>query len=74
MGELIAFKSARGGVRLRSAPAGHGTVVVFTGIWHERLKDWERLEPKSCEIKRTRRGPERRPRKNNGKATGGSKK
>ena len=38
MGELIAFKPASGGVRLRTAPISHCTVVIFTGIWQDRAK------------------------------------
>ena len=65
MGEIIAFKPDLGGVRLRAAPVRHGTVVVFTGIWQERLKDGD------AEIKRARRVSGRRPRKKIGKRGGG---
>ena len=41
VGTLIAFKPARGGVRLRAAPVEHATIVVFTGVWQERLAEQE---------------------------------
>jgi hypothetical protein len=31
--KLIAFKPAKGGVRLRAAPVDHATIVAFTGVW-----------------------------------------
>jgi hypothetical protein len=39
LGEFIAFKPGRGGMRLREAPAGHATIVVFAGVWQERPAD-----------------------------------
>jgi hypothetical protein len=41
VGELIAFKPARSGARLRLAPAEQATIVLFTGVWQERLADGE---------------------------------
>ena len=41
LGELIAFKPARGGARLKAAPVDHATIVVFTGVWQERPADPE---------------------------------
>jgi hypothetical protein len=61
LGELIAFKPARGGVRLKAAPVDHATIVVFTGVWQERPADPER------QAKRTRRGSGKRPKKSDGK-------
>jgi len=61
LGELIAFKPARGGVRLKAAPVGHATIVVFTGVWQERPADPE------IQAKRTRRGSGKRSKKNDGK-------
>ena len=65
MGELIAFKPALGGRRVRpAAPLRHGTVVVFTGIWQERPKE------AGSETKRTRRSSGKRPKKKIGKRGG----
>ena len=61
LGELIAFKPARGGVRLKAAPVDHATIVVFTGVWQERPADPER------QAKPTRRGSGKRSKKNDGK-------
>jgi hypothetical protein len=68
VGDLIVFKPARGGEHLMAAPAGHGTVVVFTGVWRERLQD------KGSETKRARRVPGRRSGKSSGKPGGGPQK
>jgi hypothetical protein len=68
VGDLIAFKPARVGVPLRAAPIDHGTVVVFTGVWQERLKD------KGSETKRARRVSGRRSGKSGGKPSGGPQK
>jgi hypothetical protein len=51
-----------------AAPIGHGTVVVFTGVWQERHKD------KGCETKRARRVSGRRSGKSGGKSSGGPQK
>jgi hypothetical protein len=67
MGDLIVFKSARGGARVGAAPIDHGTVVVFTGVWRERLKD------KGNETKGARRVSGRRPGKSGGKPSGGGR-
>ncbi|TPV99689.1 MAG: hypothetical protein USCAAHI_00871 [Beijerinckiaceae bacterium] len=64
VGKLIAFKPARGGVRLRAAPVDHATIVVFTGVWQERPADQE------CQTKRVRRASGKRSKKSNDK-TGG---
>jgi hypothetical protein len=40
MGDLIAFKPATGSDRSRAAPIDFGTIVFFTGVRHERLKDY----------------------------------
>lgn len=61
MGELIAFKPALGGMRLRKAAPSQGTVVIFTGIWQERP------EEKGSATKRTRRGSGKRQKKKIGK-------
>jgi hypothetical protein len=68
VGDLIVFKPARDGVHLMAAPIGHGAVVVFTGVWRERLQD------KGSETKRARRVPGRRSRKSSGKPGGGPQK
>ncbi len=47
-----------------ASPVGHGTVVVFTGIWRERLQD------KDNETKRARRVRGKRSRKSGGKPGG----
>jgi len=60
VGTLIAFKPARGGVRLRAAPAGHATIVVFTGVWQERSAEQER------QTKHVRRVPGKRSKKSEG--------
>ena len=65
VGDLIVFKPAGGGVPLRAVPIDHGTVVVFTGVWRERLKD------KGSETKRARRVSGRRSGKSGGKPGGG---
>jgi hypothetical protein len=61
LGELIAFKPARGGLRLRAAPVDHASIVVFTGIWQERPADRE------SQTKRGRRVSGKRSKKSNGK-------
>jgi hypothetical protein len=61
LGELIAFKPARSGLRLRVAPVGHPSIVVFTGIWQERPVDQE------SQTKRGRRVSGKRSKKSNGK-------
>jgi hypothetical protein len=61
VGDLIAFKPARVGVHLRTAPLGHGTVVFFTGVRLERQKD------KGSESKRARRVSGKRSGKSGGK-------
>src|SRR5450759_3016203 len=48
VGTLIAFKPARGDVRLRAAPAGHATIVVFTGVWQERSAEQTGAPNKTC--------------------------
>jgi hypothetical protein len=68
VGDLIAFKPAKGGARVGAALIDHGTVVVFTGVWQERHKD------KGCETKRARRVSGRRSGKSGGKPGGGSQK
>jgi hypothetical protein len=65
VGDLIVFKPARGSARVGAAPIDHGTVVVFTGVWQERLKD------KGNETKRARRVSGRRSGKSSGKPGGG---
>jgi hypothetical protein len=57
LGELIAFKPGRGGMRLREAPAGHATIVVFTGVWQERPAD------QASQTKRVRRASGKRSKK-----------
>ncbi|MGQ0445006.1 MAG: hypothetical protein ACT4O2_07750 [Beijerinckiaceae bacterium] len=64
MGDLIVFKPATGGVHLRVAPIGHGTVVFFTGVRQERHTDEGRA------TKRARRDSKKRPQKNGGKLGG----
>jgi hypothetical protein len=61
LGELIAFKPARGGLRLRAAPVDHTSIVVFTGIWQERPAD------QASQTKRGRRVSGKRSKKSNGK-------
>jgi hypothetical protein len=68
VGKLIVFKPARGGARVGAAPIDHGTVVVFTGVWQERLQD------KGSETKRARRVSGRRSGKSGGKPSGGPQK
>jgi hypothetical protein len=68
VGDLIVFKPARGGARAGAAPIGHGTVVVFTGVWQQRLKD------KDGETKRARRVSGRQSGKSAGKPGGGPQK
>jgi hypothetical protein len=58
--DLIAFKPARVGVPLTTAPLGHGTVVFFTGVRQERHKD------EGSETKRARRVSGRRSGKSGG--------
>jgi hypothetical protein len=65
VGKLIVFKPARGGARVGAAPIDHGTVVVFTGVWQERLQD------KGSETKRARRVSGRRLGKSGRKPGGG---
>jgi hypothetical protein len=65
VGDLIVFKPVSGGARVGAAPIDHGTVVVFTGIWQERLQD------KGSGTKRARRLSERRSGKSGGKPGGG---
>jgi hypothetical protein len=60
LGELIAFKPGRGGTRLREAPAGHATIVVFTGVWQERPAD------QASQTKRVRRASVKRSKKSDG--------
>jgi hypothetical protein len=64
VGDLIAFKLASGGARVGAAPIDHGTVVVFTGVWQERLND------KGGETKRARRVSGRRSGKSGGRPGG----
>ncbi|HEY8032844.1 MAG TPA: hypothetical protein VIF02_10845 [Methylocella sp.] len=64
VGDVIVLKSASGRVNLMTSPVGHGTVVVFTGIWQERLQD------KDNETKRARRVRGKRSRKSGGKPGG----
>jgi hypothetical protein len=68
VGDLIAFKPARVGVPLRTAPVGHGTVVFFTGVRQERHND------EDSETKRARRVSVRRAGKGGGKPGGGPQK
>jgi hypothetical protein len=68
VGDLIVFKPERGGARVVAAPIGHGTIVVFTGVWQQRHKD------KGCETKRARRVSGRRSGKSGGKSSGGPRK
>jgi hypothetical protein len=53
---------------LRAAPAGHGTVVFFTGVRQERHND------EDSETKRARRVAGRRSGKSGGKPGGGPQK
>jgi hypothetical protein len=71
MGELIAFKPARRRARLRAAPAGPGTVVIFTGVRQERLEVLECAAAKTSEARRARKIPVRRSRNCKEKARGG---
>jgi hypothetical protein len=68
VGDLIVFKPARGGARAWAAPIDHGKVVVFTGVWQERLED------KGSETKSARRVSGRRSGKSGGKPCGGPQK
>jgi len=70
MGDLIAFKPARGGARLKPAPADRSTIVVFTGVRQERLEVPKDLETKSGEM---RRPLQKRPKKCKGKGGSGPK-
>jgi hypothetical protein len=51
-----------------AAPIDHGTVVVFTGVWQERLQD------KGSETNRARRVTGKRTGKSGGKPGGGPRK
>jgi hypothetical protein len=68
VGDLIVFKPERGGARVVAAPIGHGTVVVFTGVWQERHKG------KGSETNRARRVTGKRTGKSGGKPGGGPQK
>jgi hypothetical protein len=71
MGELIAFKPARRRARLRAAPVGPGTVLIFTGVRQERLEGLECAAAKASEARRARRVPVRRSRNCKEKAGAG---
>jgi hypothetical protein len=64
LGELIAFKPARLGLRLKAAPVDHATIVIFTGVWRERPAD------QVSQRKRVRRISGKRSKKSDGKLDG----
>jgi hypothetical protein len=60
MGELIAFKTASRRARLRAAAVDPGTVVFFTGVRQERIKDLECVAAKAVAVRRAGRASVRR--------------
>ncbi len=60
MGELIAFKSAADNARLKAPPIDPGTIVIFTGIWHERLTDQAAKPKRAACVAAKRSGKSRR--------------